>query len=241
MRFEHNFTLDCVRDAPPDIVRDLVKRTWTELRGSSIEAKLREYTHPFQASSSGELPGLPPSLPRGGDAYIQDPPDLVFVHADNDESQVVSVNQRRLFASDSDETEFTFDEMKAVLDCGTGSFRTIHGQVISGHQLQQFGHFDECGKDVDDFDPAMSPGADEGNHYCFVRYMGILGQGRCLPRSCHSRELTKLLSFTCDFTDDIGRSRFAGRSCLDFLNIIPLDLCLSAQMLGCGRPGSTLR
>eukprot|EP01055_Gregarina_sp_Pseudo9_P005482 Gregarina_sp_Pseudo_9__5481@NODE_6_length_7085_cov_13_985524_g4_i0_p1_GENE_NODE_6_length_7085_cov_13_985524_g4_i0NODE_6_length_7085_cov_13_985524_g4_i0_p1_ORF_typecomplete_len1005_score226_25Acyl_transf_3/PF01757_22/1e03Acyl_transf_3/PF01757_22/2_7e34DUF4491/PF14898_6/3_7e02DUF4491/PF14898_6/2_6_NODE_6_length_7085_cov_13_985524_g4_i011864200 len=112
-------------------------------------------------------------------------------------------------------------DLRALVNCGSAFIRDWKLIFQSG-TLQDLGDFDGCSAGV--------------SNYCLIEYYDILASGRCVPTACSQTEMWDFFHFVCAGIGTDGMAPGVESTCLDYVNVVPLDLCVTIKLLGCGFP-----
>eukprot|EP01054_Gregarina_sp_Poly1_P010623 Gregarina_sp_Poly_1__10622@NODE_796_length_6257_cov_143_075283_g582_i0_p1_GENE_NODE_796_length_6257_cov_143_075283_g582_i0NODE_796_length_6257_cov_143_075283_g582_i0_p1_ORF_typecomplete_len985_score92_19Acyl_transf_3/PF01757_22/3_1e03Acyl_transf_3/PF01757_22/1_3e33YrhK/PF14145_6/7_8e03YrhK/PF14145_6/0_0098YrhK/PF14145_6/25_NODE_796_length_6257_cov_143_075283_g582_i033025977 len=152
-----------------------------------------------------------------------DPKARFHASEDMDEIYLHCATQDQIVNESNNYLRLEQNDIRALTSCGSTFIRDWRLMFRSG-TLQDLGDFDAC----------TAP--DSHSKYCLVEYYDVLTSGRCVPESCTEEKMRRFFSFICNYIGTNGMSESVSSSCLDYVNIIPLDLCVTVQLLGCGKP-----
>eukprot|EP01053_Blabericola_migrator_P007642 Blabericola_migrator_1__7641@NODE_38_length_17790_cov_195_231733_g34_i0_p2_GENE_NODE_38_length_17790_cov_195_231733_g34_i0NODE_38_length_17790_cov_195_231733_g34_i0_p2_ORF_typecomplete_len1030_score212_93Acyl_transf_3/PF01757_22/2_4e03Acyl_transf_3/PF01757_22/2e29_NODE_38_length_17790_cov_195_231733_g34_i01213815227 len=150
-----------------------------------------------------------------------DTPDTLYLHCATPPDTTILA--RKLSMDDTPNTHtltLQWSEMESLCVCGSSFLRDWKLVYLSG-SLQDLGDYDTC----KDFSPSTS--------YCLIEFFDVLASGRCVPSACTETNINRMFHYICDRIGTDGMAYGVESTCLDYINVIPIDLCVLGQLIGC--------
>lgn len=252
--FEHQFRLTCLEQQDLEIKDDkwneevehfkedfeAVQHIIDDLTDPKDLLALLRALLPAQALRNAATQQMPPS----GDSPVHIPRSLTAANArrfreDDDEAGEVYVNPdftpgtqsepRALFTNAGD-AQIDADYLNVLLDCGVSTLAQAPSLYLKTGGFQNLGAWDQCPSDSRRAPSNTTTISEQGGRYCFMRYLSLLGSGHCVSAKCDGKKMALLARMLCDMSSGgLG----VWQTCLDLVNIVPIDLCVLIQLFGC--------